>query len=64
MKNVFLDILAWVILIVIAIVAVAPALLVFSVGANGEPTVWNIIGLLYISGWVVYLTRKSNRKNI
>lgn len=64
MKNVFLDILAWVILIVIAIVAVAPALLVFSVGANGEPTVWNIIGLLYIGGWVVYLTRKSNRKNI
>lgn len=58
MKDIVLDILTWAIMIIVALVAVAPALLVFSVGTNGGPTIWNLVGLLYIAGWVLYLRRK------
>lgn len=58
MKDIVLDILTWAIMIIVALVAVAPALLVFSVGNNGGPTIWNLVGLLYIAGWVLYLRRK------
>lgn len=51
--------MTWAALLLIGMALVAPALLAFSQGKNGEPTVWNFVGLAYMGGWVYVLNKKA-----
>lgn len=60
MKEKMTNVLAWAFLLLIGMVLVAPALLAFSTGKNGEPTVWNVVGIAYMAAWVYILHKKAN----
>lgn len=49
--------LSMVIAYVIVAILMAPCLLAVSVGRNGEPTLWNLVGIAYTAAWVYYLRR-------
>ena len=49
--------LSMVIAYVIVAILVAPCLLAVSCGLDGEPTVWNFVGIAYIAAWVIYLKK-------
>lgn len=59
MKSKVYDVMTWAALLLIGMALVAPALLAFSQGKNGEPTVWNFVGLAYMGGWVYVLNKKA-----
>ena len=49
LRYYLLIIAAW----LIAAIILSPALLAFTQGAHGEPTIWNIIGIAYIALLIV-----------
>jgi hypothetical protein len=57
------EIIMWVIALLIGAAVIAPCLLTFSEGLNGEPTVWNLIGLAYTAFLVWVVTFLKKRKN-
>lgn len=38
----------------------APCLLIFTTGVDGELTIWNIVGLVWMAGLVLFFKMKSN----
>jgi hypothetical protein len=38
----------------------APCLLIFTTGTDGELTIWNIVGLVWMAGLVIFFKMKSN----
>ena len=53
MKKTIQTLLAYVMVAIL----LTPCLLAVSCGRNGEPTVWNIVGIAYIAAWVIYLKK-------
>lgn len=62
MTDKMMDVAAWAILLLIGMALVAPALLAFTEGRNGQPTVWNLVGIAYIAFWVWKLNRKAQKQ--
>lgn len=48
--------------ILIAVLALfcAPCLLIFTTGPDGELTIWNIVGLVWMAGLVFFFKMRSN----
>lgn len=57
-----MDVAAWSILLLIGMALVAPALLAFCEGKDGQPTVWNLVGIGYMAFWVWKLNKKAQQK--
>ena len=53
MKKTIQTLLAYVMVAILF----TPCLLAVSCGRDGEPTVWNIVGIAYIAAWVIYLKK-------
>ena len=47
----------WAVMVIAFLVIVSPCFLIFSVGADDEPTVWNLIGLVWL-GVLVLVGKK------
>lgn len=61
-KEVFM----WLVAVVLLMMVLAPCLLTFSEGLNGEPTIWNFVGLAYTAFlvWVFwYIKKRRNGKS-
>lgn len=62
MTDKMMDVAAWAILLLIGMALVAPALLAFTEGRNGQPTVWNLVGIAYMAFWAWKLNRKAQQR--
>lgn len=43
----------WAVMVIAFLVVVSPCFLIFSVGSDGEPTVWNLVGLVWLGVLVI-----------